>query len=70
MISGMPDTVGPLFYSFNIPDCFQIYKKPHAGFGQIWKRLASDNDEDPPNKILGILNMGPISTRKHATKIW
>ena len=37
---------------------------------QIWKRPGPKNDEDPSNKILKILNMGPISTRKHEMEMW
>ena len=32
---------------------------------QIWKRQAPKNDEDPSNQIFKILNMGPISIKKH-----
>ena len=32
---------------------------------QGWKRRAPINDEDPSNKISKIMDMGPISTRKH-----
>ena len=32
---------------------------------KVWKRWAPTNDEDPSNKILEILGVGPISTRKH-----
>ena len=34
-------------------------------FCQFWKRQAPTNDEDPSNKIFKILNMGPISIKKH-----
>ena len=34
-------------------------------FCQFWKRRAPNNDEDPFNEILKILDMGPISIWKH-----
>ena len=35
----------------------------------IWKRGAPENDDDPSKQILEILNMGPISSRKHDMEI-
>ena len=32
---------------------------------QFWKRQAPKNPEDPSNEIFKILNMGPISIKKH-----
>ena len=32
---------------------------------QIWKRRAPKNDEDPSKNFLEILNIGPISIKKH-----
>ena len=39
---------------------------------QIWKRWGPDNDEDPFQQILEILDMGPIpvSARKHEMEMW
>ena len=34
-------------------------------FGKCWKRQGANNDEDLFNKLLKILYMGSISTRKH-----
>ena len=36
----------------------------HFG-GKCWKRRVPKNDEDLFKQILEILDMGPISTRKH-----
>ena len=42
----------------------------HGDFEQIWKRQAPKNDEDPSKTILEILNMEPISSRKHEMEFW
>ena len=34
-------------------------------FGFFGETLAPENDEDPFNDFLGLLDMGPTSTRKH-----
>ena len=37
---------------------------------QSWKRRAPENDEDPSNKILEILNSRSISITKIQMEIW
>ena len=47
---------------------YEFYISQIFGFPQCWnywKRRKPHNDEDPSNTILDILDMGPISTRKH-----
>ena len=34
------------------------------------EKAGTENDDDPSNKFLKILVMGPISTRKHETELW
>ena len=35
---------------------------------EFWKRWAPKNDEDPSNKISKIMDMRPISIKKHEWK--
>ena len=45
-------------------------KLPKVGsFIFCWNRPAPKNDEDPSKKLLEILDMEPISSRKHEMKL-
>ena len=39
-------------------------------FDQIWKTRAPNNDQDPSNKILEILDMEAISSWKDGITFW
>ena len=38
--------------------------------GTFWKRRAPKHPDDPSNKILKVLDMGAVSSRKHEMEIW
>ena len=61
--------------SGNVFETSYFYESQHleigkAHFCQFGKRRAPKNDENPLNKIPGILDMKSISIEKHDMEIW
>ena len=74
-----------LYLTLDTPNCFKrpskneqfpkkhVRESRHIGkqaFEHFWKRRGPTNHEDAFLTFLNILNMGPISTKRHEMDVW